>query len=222
MLSKNFARCLAKISGDGYLYYRYVRYNNTCKELLEEFRQDMKTEFGDIKLTIGVTNTGTLFIQAHTKRVINRFLEFLPDYRSNVVKVPSQIIRAPEDIKKEYVRALYDDEGCAALRIFNKTNEWKRNVTLASNSKRLLEDIKSILLEFDIKTNTIIKNRSDRCYILGISGRENFIKFKEKIGFKHPTKIKKLDLIILSYKKTYSKNNKGFKEIKKKLGSLFP
>jgi len=222
MISKNFARCLAKISGDGYLYYRYIRYNNTCKELLEEFEQDIIREFGNIKITKGTTNTGTPFIQVHGKKIINKFLEHLPDYRSEVIKVPNQIIEGPNIIKKEYLRALFDDEGSPNLRLFNKTKEWKRNLNLTSNSIRLLKDVKELLLKnFNIKTNKIFKNKNnsnyDKSFVLGITSKDNFIKFMENIGFKVPYKKEKLSLIIKSYGNTFSRNKEGFNKIKEKL-----
>jgi len=215
------ARCIAKISGDGNLYYRYIRYSNTSRVLLEEFKEDIRKEFGEIKFTEGKVNSGTPFVQIHGQRVIGRFLEFLDDYRGSYIFVPDAIKKASIGIKKEYIRAFYDDEGSPNLRLFRRTKEWKRNITLSSNSWKQLEDIKTILLnDFSIISNDIFEshanNPAKRGFVLSITGKDNFVKFQKYINFKIPYKRARVAIIVQSYGNTYSRNRKGFEKIKEK------
>jgi len=217
MISKEFARCLAKISGDGNLRPRHVRYNNTCAVLLQEFKEDMVKEFGELHFTEGKVNTGTPFVVASRVWIVKRFLEQLPDFRSSAIYIPDSVKEADEDVQAAYLRSFYDDEGCAALRLYEKGNEWKRNITLTSNSFRILEDVKCLLLiSFGIKTNSIIRNGKGDAYVLSITGKGNIAKFKERIGFLHPLKVRRLDLMVESYQAT-SKNKELFDDIKKRL-----
>ena len=130
----------------------------------------------------------------------------LEDYRSFALIVPSFIDNKAK--QREFLRALYDDEGCVALRIFRKTGEIKRNLTLSSNSLKFIEEIKIILeRSFSIQSNKISRyvkkwnNKEFVNYVLSITGKDNFEKFQEHIGFTHPDKTKKLYSMIHSYKR---------------------
>jgi hypothetical protein len=221
MISEPLARCIAKISGDGNLYYRYIRYSNNSETLLNEFMEDIIKEFGNMKFTKGIVNSGTKFVQIHNKEIISKFLEYLPDYKSNNVYIPSQIINSSSQIKSQYLRSLFDDEGSASIRIFKKTNEWKRDIKISSNSLKLLEQVANILQNYEIFCNKIKRNKPnslyDKTYYLGITGKSNLLNFRNNIGFKHPIKYAKLDLIIESYGKTLKKHPNEFYKIKEKL-----
>lgn len=73
------------------------------------------------------------------------------------------------------------------------------------------------------KINKIIRSKEfsdyDKTYILCITGKENITQYQQNIGFKHPLKNKRLELMIKSYNAT-SKNKKAFEKIKSELNLM--
>lgn len=197
-------RVIAHLMGDGCVTNKYFAYFNKNETLLNNYRKDVLSLFGNIHLTTGKYNSGVRLIQVQNKEIISFLRGLVKDFKSNGLEFPEFVKDNQE--KVEFLKAIYDDEGCVALRTFRKTNEIKRNITLSSNSSKFLEQIKTILYnEFSIISNKIIrtikiKNSKEYVnYVLSITGRDNFLKFREKIRFYHPDKIQKLDKMINSY-----------------------
>ena len=109
------------------------------------------------------------------KKIVEIFKKHHPTFKSGDAYVPKIIKNADRIIKSEFLRSIYDDEGCPSLRYFKKTKEWKRSISFSSKSSKLLEDMYVILnKEFKIKTNKIIKhtNRGFSWYVLNITGKK--------------------------------------------------
>ena len=103
----------------------------------------------------GRVNSGTCFVQVQNKAIINFLFKLCKDFKSENLQIPIFIKNIK--LKKEFIQAIFDDEGCVGLRVFKKTGEIKRNLEIASKSKKFLEEIKLILeKDFDIKCNRII------------------------------------------------------------------
>lgn len=225
MLSKNMVRIIAKISGDGSLCNnnRQIMYFNTCNLLREEFKEDINKEFNNPTMSEGKMNSGTPYVAVYGKRIVNELKRYLQSYNSSHIFIPNEVINSSSNVLRGFIRTFYDDEGCASLRLDKKTRTWKRNITLSSNSYDILKQVKEVLETFGIKTNKIIRNYSnsnyDQSFVLGVTGKENFVVFKQMIGFKHPRKTKMLKLIIESYKST-SKYPDKFNRLKEKIKEL--
>jgi len=223
MVSKEFVRIYARICGDGCLSGRYIRYSNKNLDLLGEFERDMRKEFGEVTLTKGIQNSGTPFLQVQLKPVVKVFSDF-GSFLSDKIKVPGFIIKGNKILKKEFIRTFFDDEGSPNLRLYNNTKEWKRSITVSSNSKQFLIGIKVLLRDFGIGTNRIIRNSKnierDKSYNLTISGRENFMLFQKNIGFKSNLKNREVEFILNSYGNTYHRNRKEFNDLIFKLKNL--
>ncbi|MEK6891205.1 MAG: LAGLIDADG family homing endonuclease [Nanoarchaeota archaeon] len=202
--SKILSRIVAHLMGDGHINHRYLRYNNKEEFLLNQFQNDMGSLFKDLHFIKGKVNSGTSFVQVQNKPIIFFLNSLAPDFRSYNLLFPKFVNNL--ELKREFLKALYDDEGCVGLRTFKKTNEIKRDITFSSNSLKLIEEIKNMLKEdFDITSNKVskyVKTREDKIftnYVLAITGKYNFESFRDEIGFYHPIKANKLNLMINSY-----------------------
>jgi len=198
------SRIVGHLMGDGYVSKRYIRYNNKERFLIDNFRSHFSNCFPNVNFIYGKVNSGTLFIQIQNKDTINLLFNLCKNFKSDSLVFPKFIDTL--EMKREFISAIFDDEGCVGLRIHKKTGDIKRNLEIASKSKKFMEDIKNTLEnDFGIRCNKIIsfkRKLNDKEFItwkLSITGKENFIKFKDKINFTHPDKKEKLNAMINSY-----------------------
>ena len=201
---KILTRIISHLMGDGCVTNRYFAYYNKNEFLLDKYENDILKLFGNLHIIKGQVNSGTKLIQVQNKKILNFLKTLVKDFRSSYLEYPEFL--SDIEYKREFLKAIFDDEGSVGLRIFKKTNELKRNLTIASKSEKFLNDLKTILeKDFDIISNRIIyytKRLGEKqftTYYLSITGKENFIKFRNKINFYHPEKREKLNLMIKSY-----------------------
>lgn len=82
-----------------------------------------------------------------------------------------QIKGMPLDLKLEFVRAFFDDEGCMDFR------PGRKRVRGYQKDVRVLKLIKALLIDFGITARIILPNE------VVIVGKENLIRFEHKINF---------------------------------------
>lgn len=84
-----------------------------------------------------------------------------------------QIKKMPAELKREFIRAFFDDEGCIDYR----PKENKRSIRGYQKDVRILKIIKSLLFDFDIASRIVLPNE------VVIVGKENLMKFEREINF---------------------------------------
>jgi intein/homing endonuclease len=197
-MNKAFARLVAHIQGDGLLQFRKNKelfYYNKEMSLIKQFRKDLKSEYGidAWRPTWHQTEfvTGTAIV-----KVVREFLKF-----SDKKRVPQQILISSKPVKREYLRAIFDDEGTANLfDAFDKRrNNYNkiRRVKLYCKYSSFLLGIKSMLREFDVDAK--INGPYNGAYELVIMKKENLKRFYLRVGFNLSRKDKILANIIKSY-----------------------
>lgn len=84
-----------------------------------------------------------------------------------------EIRRMPLELKREFLRAFFDDEGCMDYR----PDENRRSIRGYQKDVRILKIIKSLLADFDIVTRIVLPNE------VVIVGKENLKQFEREINF---------------------------------------
>lgn len=77
------------------------------------------------------------------------------------------------DLKREFIRAFFDDEGCMDYR----PDANRRSVRGYQKDIRILKIIKALLADFDIAANIVLPNE------VTIVGKENLMRFEQEINF---------------------------------------
>ncbi len=191
-LDADFARLLGYLAGDGYLRRTSsyeINLTNSDDELLWDFSQILHG-FG--------LGTGKVYDKESTAKTVSAFsvelgeiLVSLGMMKDSFGKtVPQIIMKSPDDIAKEFIKAYFDCEASVG----------KEGLTVVSASKDLLEGVQMLLLRFGIicqlhptysratnaKTHKLTKYY--RMFILG----ENAARYGDIISFVSSEKVRKL------------------------------
>ncbi|MDO8459735.1 MAG: ATPase, T2SS/T4P/T4SS family [Nanoarchaeota archaeon] len=193
--------------GDG----SYDNHNKNCviiSNVDEECREIFKKIAAYLGSGYSLMSDGGVSLRLHSTvfyKFMKDVLKF--DGYSNTKKIPDFIFDLSNDQIKHFVRGYFSADGCVK----------KYEISCASQSKDLLDDLQSMLLRLDIIARMGDFERKDRCVNMSISGSENIERFKE-IGFLQDRKNNILyslkakthhthsDVIPLSVKKLYELN----------------
>mgnify|MGYP005858313645 CR=1 FL=1 len=200
-LNDSLGRILGHILGDGGIHvkkterkYR-VFYVNNEERLLDRFKLDVENVFGGKSLYFRKRKShgDEIWLFSSLGFVLYRLL----DYDKHINKRVPLLIKNSEDKRfiGSFLQALYDDDG------FLYSD--KKMIVISLVNQNLLNDIRRLIIKLGIKPNKVLihesKNRS-RMYYFSITGRENIVCFKKRIGFMHPVKKDKLNRLLESYK----------------------
>jgi len=120
-------------------------------------------------------------------------LKIPPGAKSRIVRVPSQIINSTLQLKCSFLSGIFDAEGSPNKQLDSHHPNGYPRIELKVCNKPLLEDLSKLLKEIGIKHRIY---HYPAFSLLGIYGRNECSKFLNYVGFKHPIKCKKLNVLL--------------------------
>jgi len=205
------------IMGDGSICEKYnqVFFCNKNRELLDEFRIQIKYIFG-IEPRIwaqvpvyGRTSwekrvysireipenyIGGLFYPRICGLVLHKIFGKFANGRNKIIT--NEIRNANNSFKKGFLRAMFDDEGSA--------NSSSHMLKMHQDNVQILENLRNMLSEFGINTNPIRTyfKRNKARHTFSITGFKNYYNFNKVIGFSSSKKEMELRTLIKKVEKS--------------------
>ncbi len=194
-IDSEFARLLGYLVGDGYVKIRpttgLISFTNSNIELLDDFEKLIRNVFG-LEVSKRKKQRSSCWEYYVSSIDLVRILENIdPNItkRSSDMSISRLICMSPDNVLKEFIKALFD---CEAY-----ISPDKRSIEFVSKSKELVYDLKYCLLRYGIisqvtsslKYASNTKERTRRKYYrLWITGKD-VLRFKEQIGFVSSEKV---------------------------------
>ena len=174
--SPELTRLLFHLLGDGYSGKKgeNANYKNTCEELLEEFKDDLKI-FGDVPI---YEQENSIKFPRVLAEIVENFYQVNSKTFDSVIS--DKIFQIPKRNLCFGIRAFADDEASV----------YSHSIRITSANYNLLKGVKEILEFLKIKTNDIKfqfnpRAKYKKVYYLDIRDLESYRRY---MGFTHPKK----------------------------------
>ncbi len=180
-ISKEFLEFCGLWLGDG-CYDNHNRNAVIISNMDKECRQIVDYIASYLNSNYSIMNDKGVSLRIHST-VFYKFMKMVLRFEgySDTKKIPNLIFNLSNEQIKPFIRGYFSADGCPK----------KYEITCASQSYELLEDLQSLLLRLGIVSRIQHAPRKDKCMQMSISSSENIEKFKE-ISFLQNRKDKKL------------------------------
>ncbi len=203
-LNENLAFILGALISEGSISLNKLEFCNTDEFFIKEFHAKWKSVFPDStlhKFKKGPSSYGKkeyYRLECHSRHTLEflRNIGLLP-VRANKKFIPKEILKSPKKIVAPFFNAYFEGDG--SITFARKMKE----LSCCSKSKKLLDEIQVLLLRFGIDSiQRFDKYRGINK--LFIRGKRNILRFYKEINFLSERKKKKLEFVLVSYKKETS------------------
>lgn len=219
--SPSLASLVGHCFGDGHLSRIHFNYSNTCERLIA----DVVNKVNELPVRdFRIARKQHKGFHVQFPKLIRNILILagapLGNKTGQPYQLPKWIKEGSVDIKRSFLQALFDDEASVLVKSREMSLSIHKTIELKDSIDNYFEELKVLLEDLGIEgisiTETFLKgnmNRKSVKKIIRICGISSFIKFKKEIGYIHPDKKRKLNLLINNIQNIQLRKSEGQKRI---------
>ncbi|MDP4012890.1 MAG: DNA gyrase subunit A [Candidatus Nanoarchaeia archaeon] len=175
---------LGALVSEGSFHQKKIIFNNKDMVFYKAVKKAILRNFPEVTLYERDIAGDCRELELYHQKAV-RFLKNigLKSSKAHEKEVPHIIFTSTKETIRQFLRALYEGDGSVQY-VTDKRHSGKSiQLTYDSKSKKLLHQLKILLLNFGIVTSAPSRDKRSNCYRLIIPGAYNINLFREKIGF---------------------------------------
>lgn len=183
-INESLAFLLGALVSEGSFHQKKILFNNQDLKFYEEVKKSIYLNFPEVTLYERAIAGNCMELDLYHQRVV-RFLENLglKNSKAHEKEIPHIILKSKKEIIKKFLQALFEGDGSVQFVTEQKHGGKSIQLFYDSKSKKLLEQIKILLLSFGIVSSEPYLDQRSNCYRICFFGVSNVSAFQKEIGF---------------------------------------
>ena len=183
-MNSELAFLLGLLVSEGSFHQNKIIFNNKDMALYENAKEIIAVQFRGTQVYERDIKEGCRELEIYHQKTV-RFLKNigLKEAKSDAKEIPFSVLASSKEAIKAFLVGLYEGDGSVMFKQDKRHNGKSIELTYNSKSRKLIQQLKIVLLNFGIVTTSPYKDKRNDCFKLIISGYENIKKFYEEIGF---------------------------------------
>src|SRR3990167_8271433 len=183
-MNSDLAFLLGALVAEGSFHQKQILFNNQDSEFYKRIKNIIKSQFAGVKLYERQIKGNCWELSLYHQKAVN-FLENigLNNSVSGKKEIPFTILRSKKELIRQFLTGLFEGDGCVIIHKDKRHNGQSIAIAYDSKSLKLIEQLKTLLLNFGVVTSLPYRDKRNGCYKLLVSGRENIQIFQKEIDF---------------------------------------
>ncbi|MFP4523979.1 MAG: DNA gyrase subunit A [Candidatus Woesearchaeota archaeon] len=194
-MNKELAFLLGALVAEGSYHQKKILFNNSDDAYYEKVKQAILNNFKGTQLYERDIMGGCKQLEIYHQRAV-KFLHNIgyPQSRSDGKHIPQTVLQSPRQMQRAFLQGLFD--GSVRANTDKRHGGTAIELCYHSKSKRLIKELKTMLLGFGIATTKPYQDKRNKCYKLQVTGHDSQKRFYEEIGFSSEKKQEKLGKVM--------------------------
>jgi DNA gyrase subunit A len=184
VMNKELAFLLGALVSEGSFHQNKIIFSNKDIEFYNTCKDYFMKNFEGVQFYERRIKGDCLEFDMYLKNVVDFMIYIgLKKVRSEEKEIPFSVLQSRKEIVASFLKGLFEGDGCVLAKKDKRHNGESIELTYCSKSRKLIKQLKIVLLNFGIYTTKPYEDKRNGCFKLIITGSDSISTFYNEIGF---------------------------------------